>query len=150
MLTHLSIVHGLSTLLIPPFTLIAFTFGSCLCCANVSHLRDRWAVNIVKNINLQMVTHLSIVQAHSCLTLVIWPFTLTTLTFASCCYCTNVSHFKDGRAVNFVFFSQGDNRILNLNASVHYLHHTIRVIICLNCCPYCWLPIEKVPLLKVT
>ena len=53
-------------------------------------------MNIVKNINLQVVTHLSIVQAYSCLPLVIWSFALTALTFSSCWYCANVSHFKNG------------------------------------------------------
>ena len=76
-------------------------------------------MNIVKNISPQMVIHLSIIQAHSCLTSVILPFTLTALTFDSCWYYTNVNHFKDGWAVNFVFFSQGDNRIPSLNASMH-------------------------------
>ena len=47
-----------------------------------------------------MVTHLSIVHGFSCLTSVIWPFTLTALTFGSCWFGI-VSHFKDGWALNF-------------------------------------------------
>ena len=34
-----------------------------------------------------MVTHLSNVKAHGCLTLLILPFALTALTFGSCWYC---------------------------------------------------------------
>ena len=86
-----------------------------------------------------MVTHPIIYQANYCfLTSVIWPFTLTSLTFGSCLYCANVSHYKDGQAVNFNFFycanvshykdgqavnfnffSQRDNKSPNLNASEH-------------------------------
>ena len=37
-------------------------------------------------------------------------------------HCANVSHFKDGWAVNLVwFFSQKDKRIPNLNASIAYM-----------------------------
>ena len=99
MVTHLRTLSYLTSV-IWPFTHTAFTFGSCLCGANLSHLRDRWTVNIVKNINPQMVTHLSIVHGFSCLTSAIWPFTLTALTFGSCWFGI-VSHFKDGWALNF-------------------------------------------------
>ena len=48
MITHLSIVHGLGCLtsVIWPFTLTALTFESRLCCANISHFKDGWAVTI--------------------------------------------------------------------------------------------------------
>ena len=62
-----------------------------------------------------MVTHPSII--HCCLTSVIWLFILTAFTFGSCLCCVNVSHYKDGRAVN-LFFLQSDNRIPNLNVSI--------------------------------
>ena len=48
-----------------------------------------------------MVSHVSIIHGLGCLTSVIWPFTLTAFTF-ECLYSANVSHFKDGWAVNFV------------------------------------------------
>ena len=38
-----------------------------------------------------MVTHLSTVQAHGCLTLLIFPFILTAFTFALSWYCAKVS-----------------------------------------------------------
>ena len=69
-----------------------------------------------------MVTHLNILLGPYCLTSLIWPFTLTAFTFGSCLYCANVSYFKDGWAVNFVFFSQMDNKTPQLNASV--MHNT--------------------------
>ena len=65
-----------------------------------------------------MVTHLCTVHGLDYLTSVIWPFTLTAYTFGSCLYCANVSHYMDGWAVNFVFFSQRNNRIPKLNASI--------------------------------
>ena len=34
--------------------------------------------------------------SYSCLTLVIFPFTLTAFTFGLCLYCASVSYFKDG------------------------------------------------------
>ena len=64
-----------------------------------------------------MVTQISINHRLYCLTLVIWPFTITAFTFRSCFCCTNVSNFKDGSAVNFEFFSQGDNRFFFPNES---------------------------------
>ena len=51
------------------------------------------SVKLRKNNNPQMVTHLSIVQPHSCLTLVLWPFTLKALTFGSCWYGANLMHW---------------------------------------------------------
>ena len=43
----------------------------------------------------------------SCLTSVIWLFTLSSFTFVSCLYYPNASHYKDGWAVNFNFFIKG-------------------------------------------
>ena len=69
-----------------------------------------------------MVTHLSTVKAHGCLTLLILPFTLTSLTFGSCLCCALIEafnlvilfypvvkklKFKDGWVVNFTFFHRG-------------------------------------------
>ena len=68
-----------------------------------------------------MVNYLSIVHGLNYLTSVISPFTLTAWSFGSCWYCANVSHFMDGWAVNHVLFSQGDNRISNLNAWMHQI-----------------------------
>ena len=50
-----------------------------------------------------------------CLSSLIWPFNLTALSFELCMYCANVSHYKDGWAVNF-------NRIPNLNTSIRAQH----------------------------
>ena len=85
--------------------LTAFTVGSCLRSANWSHLRKRWRQNSVKNSNPQIVTHPGITHGLSCLTSVTWPFPLIAFTFGLCLYCANVSHFKDGWAVNVVFLS---------------------------------------------
>ena len=47
MVTHLGNILGLDSLTSVnwPFTLSAFTFGSCLYCANVSYCKDGWTVN---------------------------------------------------------------------------------------------------------
>ena len=65
-----------------------------------------------------MVTHLNIVQAHGCLTSVIWPFFLTALAHAW--YCANASHFKDGGAAA----NKGMDPQLKCLKTL-YLHHTI-------------------------
>ena len=65
-----------------------------------------------------MVTYLSNVLGPSCLSSMIWPFTLTIFTFGSCLYCANVSQYKDGWAVNLGFFSQRDTGIPKLNAKI--------------------------------
>ena len=79
------------------FTPSAFSFGFCLCGVNWSHLKDRWPVNMVKHINLQMI---SILHGLGCLTSGIWPFTLHSHRLHL--YWTNFSHFKDRWAVNFL------------------------------------------------
>ena len=67
--------------------------------------------------------HLSIILHLDCLNSVIWPFILTAFTLGSCLYCANISHYKDGWAVNFKTFSQRDNRTSKLNTSIRAQHN---------------------------
>ena len=56
------------------------------------------SVNWGKNNIPQMVTHLSIVHGLDCLTSVIWPFTLTALTFGLCWKCADLMHWGRWRS----------------------------------------------------
>ena len=49
-----------------------------------------------------MVTHLSTVNANGCLTLLIPPFSLTTLTFGLCWYCALLRYLTWGSHYPFV------------------------------------------------
>ena len=97
----------------PKFQLISKIWLICLICLIFLPLKKRQNV---------MVTHHRFRLFLGCLTSEIGPFTLIALTFGSCLYCANVSHYKDGWAVNFSFFAQRDNRIPNLNASITAQH----------------------------
>ena len=49
-----------------------------------------------KNCGCQMVTHLCIAQANSCLILLIWPLSLTALPVHSYLYCASLRHLTGG------------------------------------------------------
>ena len=75
-----------------------------------------------KNNNLQMVTHLSTGKAHGCLTLLIWPFTLTALAFGSCLILCKCSPFQGWVEQLTLTFFQRDNGIPYMNASIKAQH----------------------------
>ena len=64
-----------------------------------------------------MVTHFSINYGLGCLTSVIWPFTLPSL-LAHACIVQMLA--IQGWVSSTLTFSQGDNKISNLNASMMY------------------------------
>ena len=58
----------------------------------------------------QMVTHLSTVQTHGCLTVLIWPLSLTAFTFGLCLGGANWSHLKDKWGANIEKKYRSPNR----------------------------------------
>ena len=98
-LKNLFILHLHNIWVFPKFQLISKIWEICLIFLPINSQTE-------KRQNVWILSDQPVL-ALSCLTSVIWPFTLTAFTFGSCLYCANVTSYKGGWAVTLTFCTKG-------------------------------------------